>query len=170
MMDHNRDEEQYLSEEALEKLIAEVENEPLLQAPDYLRPMILNQAKHQVFKDSVEIMPIRNTIRESIRKDQQIAKKQTGKEKRVQLFAYSVKIVAAAAAAIAFIMIVPAMQNPAGTNREDAYRIEYENDRKEMQTKPKKEKSLTRSLNEWSSGWCNRLYEGTNRILEREEK
>lgn len=170
MMDHNRDEEQYLSEEALEKLIAEVENGPLLQAPDYLRPMILNQAKHQVFKDSVEIMPIRNTIRESIRKDQQTAKEQTGKEKRVQLFAYSVKIVAAAAAAIAFIMIVPAMQNPAGTNREDAYRIEYENDRKEMQTKPKKEKSLTRSLNEWSSGWCNRLYEGTNRILEREEK
>lgn len=170
MMDHNRDEEQYLSEEALEKLIAEVENEPLLQAPDYLRPMILNQAKHQVFKDSVEIMPIRNTIRESIRKDQQTVKKQTGKEKRVQLFAYSVKIVAAAAAAIAFIMIIPAVQNPAGTNREDAYRIEYENDRKEMQTKPKKEKSLTRSLNEWSSGWCNRLYEGTNRILEREEK
>lgn len=170
MMDYNRTEEQYLSEEALEKLIAEVENGPLLQAPDYLRPMILNQAKHQVFKDSVEIMPIRNTIRESIRKDQKTAKKQTGKEKRVQLFAYSVKIVAAAAAAIAFIMIVPAMQNPAGTNREDAYRIEYENDRKEMQTKPKKEKSLTRSLNEWSSGWCNRLYEGTNRILEREEQ
>ncbi len=170
MMDHNRDEEKYLSDEALEKLIADVENGQMLQAPDYLEHMILNKAKHQVFKDSVEIMPIRNTIRESIREDQQTAKKQPQKGKRVQLFAYSVKIVAAAAAAIAFITIIPAMQNPAGTNREDAYRIEYENDRKEMQTKPKKEKSLTRSLNEWSSGWCNRLYEGTNRILEREEK
>lgn len=73
---------QYLSDEELEKLIENIEEEPLYRAPDYLKPEILKRARQ-------------NRIRCRMQ------------SKEIQLFTYSIKIVAAAAAALLMIMTIP---------------------------------------------------------------
>lgn len=74
--------QQYLSEEELEKLIDNIEKEPLYRAPDYLKPEILKRARQ-------------NRIRCRMQ------------SKEIQLFTYSIKIVAAAAAAVIMVMTMP---------------------------------------------------------------
>ncbi|MDE6529864.1 MAG: hypothetical protein K2K96_03720 [Lachnospiraceae bacterium] len=75
---------EYLSDEELDQLVKEIEAEPLCQAPEYLKPMILDKAKAY---------------------DRSGHKTSAG----MQLFAYSVKIMAAAAAAVIVILTVPVM-------------------------------------------------------------
>lgn len=75
---------EYLSDEELEQLMKDVEAKPLYQAPEYLKPMIL---------DKVEAY------------DKSVHKMSAG----MQLFIYSVKIMAAAAAAVIVILTVPVM-------------------------------------------------------------
>ncbi|MDE6713692.1 MAG: hypothetical protein K2K20_08145 [Lachnospiraceae bacterium] len=75
---------EYLSDEELEQLVKDVEAGPLCQAPEYLKPMIL---------DKVEAY------------DKSVYKMSAG----MQLFIYSVKIMAAAAAAVIVILTVPVM-------------------------------------------------------------
>lgn len=75
---------EYLSDEELDQLVKDIEAEPLCQAPEYLKPMILDKAKaynKSGYKVSVGM----------------------------QLFIYSVKIMAAAAAAVIVILTVPVM-------------------------------------------------------------
>ncbi len=75
---------EYLSDEELDQLVKEIEAEPLCQAPGYLKPMILDKAKAY---------------------DKNGYKVSAG----MQLFIYSVKIIAAAAAAVIVILTVPTM-------------------------------------------------------------
>lgn len=75
---------EYLSDEELEKLVNEIEEKPLCRAPEYLESMILNKAKTY---------------------DRNVHRLSAG----MQLFIYGVKIMAAAAAAIAVILTVPMM-------------------------------------------------------------
>lgn len=75
---------EYLSDEELDQMIKDIEAEPLCQAPEYLKPMILDKAK--VY-------------------DRSGHKTSAG----MQLFTYSVKIMAAAAAAVIVILTVPMM-------------------------------------------------------------
>lgn len=75
----------YLSDEELEQLVKDIEEKPLCPAPEYLKPMILN--KVEAYDKSVH------------------NKRSSG----MQLFAYSVKIMAAAVAAAVVILTVPVM-------------------------------------------------------------
>ncbi len=75
---------EYLSDEELAQLVKEVEAKPLCQAPEYLKPMILDKAEAY---------------------DKSAQKPSAG----MQLFIYSVKIMAAAAAAVIVILTVPVM-------------------------------------------------------------
>lgn len=75
---------EYLSDEELDQLVKEIEAEPLCRAPEYLKPMILNKAKAY---------------------DRSGYKLSAG----TQLFIYSIKIMAAAAAAMIVILTVPVM-------------------------------------------------------------
>lgn len=75
---------EYLSDEELDQMIKDIEAEPLHPAPEYLKPMILDKAKAY---------------------DRNGRKTSAG----MQLFTYSVKIMAAAAAAAIVILTVPVM-------------------------------------------------------------
>ncbi len=75
---------EYLSDEELDQMIKDIEAEPLCQAPEYLKPMILDKAKAY---------------------DRSAQKTSTG----MQLFTYSIKIMAAAAAAVILILTLPVM-------------------------------------------------------------
>lgn len=75
---------EYLSDEELDQLVKEVEAKPLCQAPEYLKPMILDKAK--AYDRSGHMMSA-----------------------GTQLLTYSVKIMAAAAAAAIVILTVPVM-------------------------------------------------------------
>lgn len=81
----------YLTDEQLQDLIAGAE-ENLYQAPDYLEQMIRRKAEPEFIKESVEIVPIRHTIMEG----KPILPDRSFRQRAFR--AYSVKIVAAAAA------------------------------------------------------------------------
>lgn len=158
-------ERNYLSDEELEKMIAQIEQGPLVQAPEYLEKMILQKAERIAVRESVEIVPIRHAMREG---GQPLGRKTS---KRGQLLAYSLKIVAAAAAAIALVITVPQMEQ----KTEDSYRQQeqymQEQSQKETQKESRGKKSVARNLNEKTSDFCSRLFEKTNEILfQREEK
>lgn len=78
----------YLSDEELSSLIQETENEPLINAPDYLKENILNRA--------AEISSVSKSS---------ASKKQT-------FYIFSTKIVAGAAAAIALLFTIPQSSAP----------------------------------------------------------
>lgn len=75
---------EYLSDEELDQLVKEVEAKPLHPAPEYLKTMILDKA--QAYDKSAHKMSA-----------------------GMQLFTYSIKIMAAAAAAVIVILTVPVM-------------------------------------------------------------
>lgn len=152
---------EYFTEEELEAFIHDVESNRQLQAPDYLTNMILHKAERQAVRESVEIIPICNTIRETIREGKPALVQEPTKQK--QLFLYSIKIVAAAAAAIALIVVIPTVENHS-KNQADSYQIQYD------QNGHREEKSIMQNLNEKSSDFCNRLFESTNQLFHREDK
>lgn len=165
-MQENKD---YLSDQELEKMMAEIESGPLLQAPDYLEKMILQKAERIAVRSSVEIVPIRHAIRAK----KQPASKKTSRQG--QLLVYSLKIVAAAAAAIALVIMVPGMQR----KTEDSYRqqeefmAELQKEQAEQEETWKKNQeriSVTRNLNEKTSDFCSKLFEKTNELLFRREE
>lgn len=158
-MEQNRNE--YLTEEELEAFIHDVESDRQLRAPDYLAEMILHKAERQTVRESVEIIPIRNAIRETIREGKPVLVKEPSKQK--QLLAYSAKIVAAAAAAIALIIVIPTVQS-SSQNQAEAYQVQYD------QNSQREEKSMMQNLNEKSSDFCNKLFESTNQLFHREDK
>lgn len=158
-MEQNRNE--YLTEEELEAFIHDVESDRQLRAPDYLAEMILHKAERQTVRESVEIIPIRNAIRETIREGKPVLVKEPSKQK--QLLAYSAKIVAAAAAAIALIIVIPTVQSRS-QNQAEAYQVQYD------QNSQREEKSMMQNLNEKSSDFCNKLFESTNQLFHREDK
>lgn len=160
-----QEERNYLSDEELEKMIAEMEHGPLVQAPEYLEKMILQKAERIAVRESVEIVPIRQAMKEGRRTLPQEP------SKRGQLLSYSLKIVAAAAAAIALVIMVPEMESRTADSYQQQEQHMQEQSQKETQKKNRESKSVTRNLNERTSDFCSRLFEKTNEILfQREEK
>lgn len=165
-MQENKD---YLSNQELENMIAELESGSLLQAPDYLEKMILQKAERIAVRSSVEIVPIRHAIRAK----KQPASKKTSRQG--QLLAYSLKIAAAAAAAIALVIVVPEMQRKTEDSyqQQEEYMEELQKEQKEQEETWKKNqerKSVTRNLNEKTSDFCSKLFEKTNELLFRREE
>lgn len=128
----------YLSEEELQQLIAETEEQMPYRAPDYLEQMILQKAK-----------PV------------------TASKNR-QLFSYSLKIVAAAAAALALIFTIPVTQE----NDYEAYRrqiAEEQQKRKEEWEKTRGEKSTMQNVNDRTNEICRLLSDKTSELLFQKE-
>ncbi len=151
---------EYFTEEELADFIADMEADHPMQAPDYLAELILHKAERQALRESVEIIPIRNTIRETIREGKPAAVPPASKQK--QLLVYSIKIIAAAAAAIALIIMTPSMETHLG-DQSDSYQVQYD------QNGQKDEKSMIQNLNEKSSDFCSRLFYRTNQLFHRED-
>lgn len=163
-----QEERNYLSDEELEKLITEMEQEPLVQAPEYLEKMILQKAERIAVRESVEIVPIRHAMKERRKPIPQEP------SKRGQLVSYSLKIAAAAAAAIALVIMVPEMESrTADSYRQEQYMQEQKKQEEQGESgkMDRENKSVTHNLNEKTSDFCSRLFEKTNEILfQREEK
>lgn len=85
--------ESYLTDEELERLIAQMEQEPMLQAPSYLKDEILNSLSQQD---------------EKMKQWQAKAKFYDRSQSRKQLWFYSAKVAIGAAAALAMLWILPA--------------------------------------------------------------
>lgn len=85
--------EAYLTDEELERLIAQVEQEPMLQAPSYLKDEILNSLSEQD---------------EKMQQWQEKLKLLNRSQSRKQLWLYSVKVAVGAAAALVMLWITPA--------------------------------------------------------------
>ncbi len=90
-MEHGK--ESYLTDEELERLISQVEQEPMLQAPSYLKDEILNSLSEQD---------------EEMQQWQAKAKPFNCSQSGKQLWLYSVKVAIGAAAALLMLWITPA--------------------------------------------------------------
>lgn len=89
-----------MNQEELEKLISEVENEGLHQAPDYLESMIMKKVERIETFNSIEVLPIRNVNMEEWKKE--LARK---KNRHMKMF--TLKIAAGMTAAIAMLILMP---------------------------------------------------------------
>ena len=143
-----RQQNQYLTDQQIQDLIDATE-EVMVPAPDYLKQMILQKAESQFVKESVEIVPIRHTVRQ---KDTS----PSGKARREKEFrSYVIKIVAAAAAIIVLVMAMPS-ESKLFMEREP--RISMEN-----------KDSAVRQINQKTSAFCGSILEKTNQIFQKGE-
>ncbi|MDE6749218.1 MAG: hypothetical protein K2K21_09195 [Lachnospiraceae bacterium] len=126
---------EYLSDEALERLISEIETEPLLQPP-------------KEFK---------NDIVGRIRQKRKYMK-------NVQLFSYSTKVIAAAAAAIAIVLFVPE-----NIRSETDMDIDGQQNRHESQSEIEGyEESPIWQLNRKMNEYYDKLNDGLNQLIRME--
>lgn len=158
---------EYFSDKELEAFLAEIEAAPQIAAPEYLADMIMRKAERQSVRDSVEIVPIRSAIRESIREGKPSGMPAASKQK--QFFVYSIRTVLAMAAAIALLILIPPLERSA-QNQMEAHQIQYEQENQSNQKTEKEEKSILEHLNEKSSDMFGKLLENTNQLFHREDK
>ena len=137
--------QEYLSDEALEALIRETEEGPMIKAPEYLEENILHKIEQQqkviVYKEKVS------------------AKR--------KLLTYSMKVMVAAAAAIAFL-IRPNMETYVAEAKEQVNKDLQE--QKEKAKKRSEEQNFLQSVNDASSAFCNFITETTNGWFLKEER
>lgn len=138
-IDRKRISPDYLTDEALEKLISAVEAEPLLHPPKEFKQDLINQIR---------------------------LKRKKSKEK--QLLFYSIKVIAATAAALWLMIIMPENILP-----EDGKRPVLIQERQDetvdgqMQRLPD-EDSFNNRLNNRLNTYCSQLNEGLNRLVRME--
>ena len=144
------DTQEYLSDEALEALIRETEEGPMIKAPEYLEENILHKIEQQqkviVYKEKVS------------------AKR--------KLLTYSMKVMVAAAAAIAFLIVVPTVEQQSRPNMAEA-KEQVNKDLQEQKEKAKKrseEQNFLQSVNDASSAFCDFITETTNGWFLKEER
>lgn len=144
---------EYLSDEALEALIRETEEGPMMKAPEYLEESILHKMEQQkviVYKEKVS------------------AKR--------KLLIYSMKVMAAAAAAIAFLIVVPTVEQQSRPDMETYVAEAKEQVNKDLQEQKEKtkkrseEQNFLQSVNDASSAFCNFITETTNGWFLKEER
>ena len=151
MREHRTD---YLSEEELLTLINEVEQKEMFKAPQYLEEKILNSVKRQ---------------------DQIVEYKDKISAKR-KLMTYSLKVMVAAAAAIALLIVVPTVEQGSHLNSNFYVNQAIENTQKEIASqkeeavKKQEESSFLSSMNEATNAFCNNLFERTNGLFQKEDK
>lgn len=146
--------QEYLSDEALEALIRETEEGPMIKAPEYLEENILHKIEQQqkviVYKEKVS------------------AKR--------KLLTYSMKVMVAAAAAIAFLVVVPTVEQQSRPNMETYVAEAKEQVNKDLQEQKEKakkrseEQNFLQSVNDASSAFCNFITETTNGWFLKEER
>lgn len=150
------DKPNYLSDEELQNLIQSVEQEGTIHAPQYMKESILNQIQRQE-----TVIAISNH-----------------RSSKIQLITYSMKVLVAAAAAIALIILIP-VKDPGSFQEEKASyeqwvnqqngkgeEVEYGVDSKDRYDYDKKSKSIYDTTNKI----CSKLLEKTNKIFDREDK
>jgi len=134
----NRDHDgNYLSEEELEKLIAEVETKAMLHAPRNLKAEVLQSAEQE-------------------RSERSAAKEITGKRsaayqksRRRAFFLYAIEVEAVSAAAIAMLFLTPVRNADSWTSQ----RVQDPTS------------SVMYQINEKSNAFCSHLYDFSNRII-----
>ena len=143
--------QEYLSDEALEALIRETEEGPMIKAPEYLEENILHKIEQQqkviVYKEKVS------------------AKR--------RLLTYSMKVMAAAAA---FLVVVPTVEQQSRPDMETYVAEAKEQVNKDLQEQKEKakkrseEQNFLQSVNDASSAFCNFITETTNGWFLKEER
>ena len=123
--------QEYLSDEALEALIRETEEGPMIKAPESAKRKLLT---------------------------------------------YSMKVMVAAAAAIAFLVVVPTVEQQSRPNMETYVAEAKEQVNKDLQEQKEKakkrseEQNFLQSVNDASSAFCNFITETTNGWFLKEER
>ena len=134
----NRDHDgNYLSEEELEKLIAEVETNSMLHAPHNLKDEILQAAEQEQSDLSVK---------------KEIVKKRPAayqKSRRRAFFLYVLEVEAVSAAAIAMLFLTPVRNADSWTS----------------QKVQDPTSSVMYQINEKSNAFCSHLYDFSNRMI-----
>lgn len=125
----------YLSDEALERLISETESEPLLQPPKEFKNDIIGRIRQK-----------RKYL------------------KNVQLFSYSTKVIAAAAAAIAIVLFVPENIRP----ETDMYMDRQQNSQESRSEIEDYEERPIWQLNRKMNEYYDKLNDGLNQLLRME--
>ena len=139
--------QEYLSDEALEALIRETEEGTMIKAPEYLEENILHKIEYK--------------------------EKVSAKRK---LLTYSMKVMVAAAAAIAFLVVVPTVEQQSRPNMETYVAEAKEQVNKDLQEQKEKakkrseEQNFLQSVNDASSAFCNFITETTNGWFLKEER
>lgn len=145
----NENKNSYLTDEQLQDLIAGVEMD-IHQAPEYLEQVILRKAEPVLVKESLEIVPIRHAIIDGkpIQTDKVSGKK--------QFQSYTIKIVAATAAALALLITMP---NPDNITLPQKTDISADNSGMAM-----------KNINKKTSDLCSFILEKTNQLFQKEEQ
>lgn len=153
-----KEEYRYLSEEELDSLIADVEKDGMVKAPVYLKQEILKKAVSDGKGKALS------------------SEKKTAA--RIQLFVYSAKIIAAAAAAVYCLILMPTSLNRSTVSPEHSIReqrierdmAEYEKENGgETEGEVREKKSLTIFVNEKSNEWCEKVNEFSNFLIMEEK-
>lgn len=125
-----------MTDEELLKMMEEIEEQEMHQAPDYLKQMILDKAERIQVRDSIEILPM--ATRKNQRKNLMEPESKNPKGKKIQLLIYSAKIAAATAAALALLYIWPQYQSKVAIQQN----VEWEQQQKEQERQNAKEQQL----------------------------
>lgn len=138
----------YLSDKELEELILQVEEREMISAPEYLEHKIVDRLRHQ----------------------EQLVEYKTKISAGRKLLSYSLKVAAASAAAIAFLIIVPAVERESGIS-EDITVIETQQEqRQEDEREDKREPSLIQNINQKTNEFCGNLFRKSSAIFQKEDK
>lgn len=138
----------YLSDKELEELILQVEEHEMISAPEYLEHRIVDKIRHQ----------------------DQIVDYKTKISAKRKLISYSLKVAAASAAAIAFLIIVPAVEKESGIS-ENITLIETQREqRKEYEREDRRGPSLIQNVNQATNEFCGNLFRRSNAIFQKEDK
>lgn len=137
-----------MTDKELMQLIEQVEHEALHKAPDYLDEMILHKAEQMQKPTSMEIISIHSA--NSLKRQ----------SKRIQMFSYSAKIIAAAAVAFLFLMSTPSFD----TQEKTYQQIEWQQEQQEKMQK-RRENSVMLRLNQMTNDICSKIYESTNQLF-----
>lgn len=97
-----------MTDKELLEMIEKIEEHDMHQAPDYLKQMIMQKAERMQFTESIEILPGVQKTR-TYRNTQEQGKR--SKSSVGQFLAYSIKITAAAAAALILLFSWPQYQS-----------------------------------------------------------
>lgn len=142
----------YFSDEELDSFIAQIEDKPLRQAPDYLKGIILDKASKM---EKNKIIPM--------------AKAQapmTRATARKQLFDYGVKVCAGAAAAIAIMFVIPTVNNvEQGAQQNSQIEQNMQQEDKNQDDKHVDAGTVLSSINQATSNFCSNLFDKTNEII-----
>lgn len=140
--------EEYLSDAELEVLILDVEEHGMMTAPEYLEHKIVDKIRHQ----------------------NQIVEYKTKISAKRKLLLYSLKVATASAAAIAFLVVVPAIERKSGISENLTF-VETQRERRQQDERTdRREPSIIQNVNQATNEFCGELFRKSNAIFQKEDK